>query len=85
MSSAHSAGHPPDPVADGKHDGCAVVTGAVTLLRKGFPIRLFGVCAKPEAKDCAALGTITDPNWVPDGVYLLLDPALVDVHLSEGH
>lgn len=68
------------PAADGKHDGCAVVTGAVTLLRKGLPIRLFGVCAKPEAKDCAVLGTITDPNWAPDGVYLLMDPALVDVH-----
>jgi len=26
------------------------------------------------------LGTITDPNWTPDGVYLLMDPALVDVH-----
>jgi hypothetical protein len=67
-------------LADGKHDGCAVVTGAATLLRKGVPVRLFGVCGKPVAKDCAVLGTITDPNWTPDGVYLLMDPALVDVH-----
>lgn len=67
-------------LADGKHDGCAVVTGAATLLRKGVPVRLFGVCEKPVAKDCAVLGTITDPNWTPDGVYLLMDPALVDVH-----
>lgn len=44
------------PVADTKHDCCAVAKGAVTLLRKGLPIRLFGVCAKPEAKDCAVPG-----------------------------
>jgi hypothetical protein len=67
-------------VADGKHDGCAVVTGAVTLLRSGLPVRLFGVCATPIAKDCAVLGTITDPNWKTDGVYLLMDPATVTVH-----
>ncbi len=66
-------------VADGKHDNCAVVTGAVTLLRKGDPVRLFGVCRKPAPKDCAVLGTITDPNWAPDGVYLLMDPAAVEV------
>jgi len=67
-------------VADGKHDGCAVVTGAVTLLRAGSPVRLFGVCAKAVPKDCAVLGTITDPNWTPDGVYLLLDPAKMTIH-----
>ena len=67
------------PLADGKHDNCAVMTGAVTLLRKGLPVRLFGVCRKAEPKDCAILGTITDPNWAPDGVYLLMDPAQVVV------
>jgi hypothetical protein len=67
------------PVADGKHDNCAVETGAVTLLRKGLPVRLFGICRKSEPKDCAVLGTITDPNWAPDGVYLLMDPAKVVV------
>lgn len=66
-------------VADGKHDNCAVTTGAVTLLRKGYPVRLFGVCRKSVPKDCAVLGTITDPNWTPDGVYLLMDPASVEV------
>ncbi len=66
-------------VADGKHDNCAVTTGAVTLLRKGLPVRLFGVCRRLAAQDCAVLGTITDPNWAPDGVYLLMDPAAVDV------
>lgn len=65
--------------ADGKHDNCAVTTGAVTLLRKGYPTRLFGVCRKPVPKDCAVLGTITDPNWAPDGVYLLMDPKAVEV------
>jgi hypothetical protein len=35
------------PIADGKHDGCAVVTGAETLLRAGLPVRLFGVRATP--------------------------------------
>lgn len=67
------------PVADGKHDNCAVTTGAVSLLRKGLPVRLFGVCRKAVPRDCAVLGTITDPNWAPDGVYLLMDPASVDV------
>jgi hypothetical protein len=67
-------------VADGKHDGCAVVTGAATLLRSGLPVRLFGMCAKPIAKDCAAIGTITDPTWKADGVYLLMDPAAITVH-----
>jgi hypothetical protein len=67
------------PVADGKHDDCAVVTGAATLLRAGLPVRLFGVCARPVAKDCAVLGTITDPNWTPAGVYMLMDPAQVHV------
>lgn len=66
-------------VADGKHDNCAVTTGAVSLLRKGLPVRLFGICRKTAPKDCAVLGTITDPNWSPDGVYLLMDPAAVDV------
>ena len=66
--------------ADGMHDGCAVVTGAVTLLRAGSPVRLFGVCAKTVPKDCAVRGTITDPNWTPDGVYLLLDRAKVTIH-----
>lgn len=66
--------------ADGTHDGCAVVTGAATLLRDGLPIRLFGVCAKERPNECAVLGTITDPNWSPDGVYLLMDPAKVDIH-----
>jgi hypothetical protein len=68
------------PVADGRHDGCAVVTGAATLLRAGLPVRLFGLCAKPVAKDCAVPGTITDPNRTTDGVYLLMDPAAVSVH-----
>lgn len=67
-------------VADGTHDGCAVVTGAATLLRDGLPIRLFGVCGKAHPNECAVLGTITDPNWSPDGVYLLMDPAKVDIH-----
>jgi hypothetical protein len=67
------------PVADGKHDNCAVTTGAVSLLREGLPVRLFGLCRKAIPKDCAVLGTITDPNWAPDGVYLLMDPATVDV------
>ena len=67
-------------VADGKHDDCAVMTGAATLLRAGVPVRLFGVCGKAQPKDCAVLGTITDPNWKPDGVYLLMDPAKVTVH-----
>ncbi|MBU3687415.1 MAG: hypothetical protein FGM25_13600 [Mycobacterium sp.] len=67
------------PVADGKHDNCAVTSGAVTLLRKGLPVRLFGVCGKAEPKDCAVLGTISDPDWAPDGVYLLMDPAKVAV------
>lgn len=67
-------------VADGMHDGCAVVTGAATLLRDGLPIRLFGVCGKEHPNECAVLGTITDPNWSPDGVYLLMDPARVDIH-----
>lgn len=67
-------------IADGKHDNCAVLTGAVTLLRAGSPVRLFGVCAKAVPKDCAVLGTITDPNWAPEGVYLLMDPAKVKVH-----
>jgi len=66
-------------IVDGKHDNCAVMTGAVTLLRKGLPVRLFGVCRKAVPKDCAVLGTISDPNWAPDGVYLLMDPAAVDV------
>ena len=66
-------------VADGKHDGCAVVTGAATLLRAGVPVRLFGVCGKALPKDCAVLGTITDPNWHPDGIYLLMDPSQVMV------
>jgi hypothetical protein len=57
-----------------------VVTGAATLLREGLPVRFFGVCAKAVPKDCAVLGTITDPNWKPDGVYLLMDPAKVTVH-----
>lgn len=64
-------------IADGKHDNCAVVTGAATLLRAGLPVRLFGVCARPLPKDCAVLGTIADPNWKPDGVYLLMDPTTV--------
>jgi hypothetical protein len=67
-------------VADGKHDNCAVVTGAATLLRAGIPVRLFGVCGKALPKDCAVLGTITDPNWKPAGVYLLMDPAKVTIH-----
>ena len=67
-------------IADGKHDDCAVVTGAVTLLRQGLPVRLFGVCAKAVPKDCAVLGTITDPNWKPEGVYMLMDPARVTTH-----
>lgn len=71
-----------DPVADGTHDNCPVVTGALTLLRNGLPVRLFGVCAKKVAKDCAVLGTITDPNWKPDGVFMVMDPAAVDVHCS---
>ena len=61
-------------------DGCPVVTGAATLLRNGLPVRLFGVCAKTGAKDCAVLGTITDPDWQPDGVFILMDPGAVDVH-----
>lgn len=56
-------------IADGKHDGCAVVTGAATLLRSGLPARLFGMCAKPIAKDCGKA----------DGVYLLMDPAAITV------
>jgi hypothetical protein len=67
-------------VADGKHDNCAVVTGAATLLHEGLPVRLFGVCGKAEPKDCSVLGTITDPNWKPDGVYLLMDLAKVTIH-----
>ncbi len=67
-------------VADGEHDGCSVITGAATLLRAGLPVRLFGICAKALPKDCAVLGTITDPSWTTDDVYLLMDPALVDVH-----
>ncbi len=67
-------------IADGEHDDCAVVTGALTLLRAGLPVRLFGVCAKAVAKDCAVLGTITDPNWKPEGVYMLMDPARVTIH-----
>lgn len=64
-------------IADGLHDNCAVVTGAATLLRAGLPVRLFGVCARALPQECAPLGTITDPTWKPDGVYLLLDPAQV--------
>lgn len=67
------------PAADGTDDGCPVVTGAATLLRNGLPVRLFGVCARTVAKDCAVLGTITDPDWQPDGVFMLMDPAAVDV------
>ena len=66
-------------VADGRHDNCAVVTGAATLLRAGLPVRLFGVCGKPLPKDCAVLGTIADLNWKLDGVYLLMDPAQVTI------
>jgi hypothetical protein len=66
-------------VADGKHDGCAVLTGAATLLRSGLPVRLFGVCAKSAVEDCTIRGTVTAPNWTPDGVYLLMDPAAVRV------
>jgi hypothetical protein len=66
-------------VADGRHDGCAVVTGAASLLRADLPVRLFGVCAKPDTEECAVLGTITVPNWTPGGVYLLMDPAAVSV------
>ncbi len=68
------------PAGDGTDDGCPVVTGSATLLRNGLPVRLFGVCAKTVAKDCAVLGTITDPDWRPDGVFMLMDPAAVDVH-----
>ena len=67
-------------VADGAHDGCAVETGAATLLRHDIPVRLFGVCNRDQPMDCAVLGTITDPSWTPDGVFLLMDPAKVDVH-----
>lgn len=67
-------------VADGRHDDCAVATGAATLLRAGSPVRLFGVCGRDRPRDCAALGSITDSNWTPAGVYLLMDPARVDVH-----
>lgn len=66
-------------VEDGTHDDCDVVTGALTLLRQGLPVRLFGVCAKPLAKDCAVLGTITDPEWTTDGVYMLMNPNQVTV------
>lgn len=66
--------------ADGEHDGCAVITGAATLLRAGLPVRLYGVCAKPTPEECAVLGTITDLTWKPNDVYLLMDPARVDVH-----
>jgi hypothetical protein len=64
-------------IADGKHDNCAVVTGAATLLRDGLPVRLFGVCGRALSRDCTVLGTIADPNWKPDGVYLLMDPTNV--------
>jgi hypothetical protein len=67
-------------VADGAHDNCAVVTGAATLLRAGLPTRLFGVCGQALPMDCAVLGTITDPTWKPDRVYMLLDPAKARVH-----
>jgi hypothetical protein len=67
-------------VADGKHDNCAVVTGAATLLREGLPVRLFGVCGRERPQDCAVPGTITDPTWKPDGVYLLMDPAHLTIH-----
>jgi hypothetical protein len=52
----------------------------MTLLRSGLPVRLFGFCAKAAPKDCAVLGTITDPSWKPDAVLMLMDPAAVDVH-----
>ena len=68
------------PIADGTYDGCAVITGAATFLRAGIPVRLYGVCGKPTPQECAVLGTITDLSWKPNDVYLLMDPARVDVH-----
>ncbi len=41
-----------------------------------------GCAPKRSRKTALCWGTITDPNWAPEGVYLLMDPAKVHIHVS---